>query len=266
MTVERFDELDSTSSYLKNHYQGRPQYSVVVTGNQTAGRGQRGNSWESEPGKNLLMSMLYYPPVSMSPASQFVISKAVSLAVVDLIDECLSGSDAPDVAVKWPNDIYIGNRKVAGILIEHSLSSPGCIDHTVIGIGLNVNQRVFLSSAPNPVSLIEFCDRELDKEELLGGLCRNLEARLNRLPGEEFSAEYHSRLWRREGFHPYVALTPSSAPAPTAVRSSSAITPGSRFCAEILSVASDGTLRLRLADGSVHQFLFKELAPVLTDA
>lgn len=295
-SILRFEEIVSTSSYLKANHQGVAQYGVVSARFQTAGRGQRGNGWESERGKNILMSMLFYPPESLLPACQFIISKAVSLAVVDLVEDCLQGTDAPEVAIKWPNDIYIGDRKVAGILIEHSLSRADRIDHTVIGIGLNINQQRFVSGAPNPVSLIEFVQHELDVDLMLERLAVSLERRLEQLTDTDFADSYRNRLWRRCGYHRYMALAPSSAPAPTALTAESVlsqtidvalsvadasqqtstppmpqvadgtpsrISPGAIFEGEIVDVLPDGPLLMRLRDGSLHQFNFKELTPVI---
>lgn len=262
--ILRFDRLQSTSTYLKANCEGLPQYAVVVAADQTAGRGQRGNSWESEPGKNLLMSMLYYPPASLPPSSQFIISKVVSLAVAHAVDRLLSGCDAPEVCVKWPNDIYVGDRKVCGILIEHSLASASAIGHTVIGIGLNVNQREFRSGAPNPASIVSFTGKETNIDEALDILREGLVAELARLDGDsrEIDREYRSRLWRRDGFHPYILREASLAPAPTAVKCDATAGQGV-FYAEIVDVEASGPLVLRLPDGDTRRFDFKEVVPVL---
>ncbi|MDE6431375.1 MAG: biotin--[acetyl-CoA-carboxylase] ligase, partial [Duncaniella sp.] len=115
---------------------------------QTAGRGQRGNSWESAPGKNITMSILLRPE-GLHPSRQFVISRAVSLAITGVLRRYMPASA---VRVKWPNDIYVDDRKICGILIENVISSAS-IRQSVVGIGINVNQRRFLSDAPNPVSM-----------------------------------------------------------------------------------------------------------------
>lgn len=265
--VIRFRELGSTNSYLKENLDGLPQYAVVTADYQTAGRGQRGNGWEAEPGKNLLMSMLYYPPEGLHPSCQFMISKAVSLATVETVDKLLEGVGHPEVCVKWPNDIYVGDMKVAGILIEHSIQSACRIAHSVIGIGLNVNQRDFRSDAPNPVSIIDFTDREIPVETVSAILRESLIANLAcleaSLPGKnDLDSRYRSRLWRHDGFHPYISLTASSMPAPTAVKASGTA-PGNSFEAEIVDVAADGPLTLRLRSGQLRTFHFKELAPLL---
>ena len=265
--ISHFPELPSTNSYLKENFEGLPQYAVVYADNQTAGRGQRGNGWESEPGRNLLMSMLYYPPASLRPSCQFLISKAVSVAVARVVSRLLAGVSSPEVCVKWPNDIYIGDRKVCGILIEHSLSSPATIGHTVIGVGLNLNQREFRSEAPNPVSVFDFLGEDVEVGDVAQMLREELMGTLSWLDGDTVAldTEYRSRLWRRAGFHPYLSLTPSSRPAPTAVKeTASGNLPDGCFMGEIVDVALSGPITLRLPDGSCHSFNFKEITPVIT--
>lgn len=269
--ILHFNELTSTNSYLRENLGGMPQYAVVTAGFQTAGRGQRGNGWESEEGSNLLFSMLYYPPEWLHPSRQFQISKAVSLAVAETVDRLLEGSDHPEVCIKWPNDIYVGDRKIAGILIENILQSSDSIAHSVIGIGLNINQREFHSDAPNPVSAIHFTGRETALEDAILLLRDSLISRLEKMrqefhPGRESSPvlneDYFSRLWRRMGFHPYIARTASIEASPTAIKSND---PDSQDCfdAEIADVAPDGLLTVRLRSGRIRTFWFKEIVPVL---
>lgn len=264
--ILHFPELPSTNSYLKENLGGMPQYAVIYADNQTAGRGQRGNGWESQPGCNLLMSMLYYPPASLHPSRQFLISKAVSVAVARVVGRLLEGVAAPRVCVKWPNDIYVGDRKVCGILIEHSLSSSETIGHTIIGVGLNLNQREFRSGAPNPVSVIDFTGKKAEVGQVAVMLRGELVEVLGSLEGDSsrLDAEYRSLLWRREGFHPYLSLTPSSCPAPTAVKGpASGNLPDGCFMGEIVDVSPSGPITLRLPDGQCLSFNFKEITPVI---
>lgn len=143
------DETPSTHNLLKTpEYLNLDPYTMVVARRQTAGRGQRGNSWESEDYRNLTFSMSARPGW-LHPASQFSISEAVALAVVALLQE--NGIEA---SVKWPNDIYVADRKICGILIDHSLQGAE-ITHSVISAGINVNQLRFVSDAPNPVSMLQ---------------------------------------------------------------------------------------------------------------
>ena len=269
--VIRFEKLPSTNTYIKEHAGELEPYTAVTASFQSAGRGQRGNSWESEPGKNLLLSMLFVPPEHIVPARQFLISQAVSTGMLYSLAKLLVKYETPPVTVKWPNDIYIGDRRVAGILIENTISAEGGIARSIVGVGLNVNQRVFRSDAPNPVSLIEFTGMELDLTEVaetvaddmamfLGGLkyCHEGSEALGLL-----RSRYLAALWRSGGFYPYVALKASAAPAPTAVWAGMP-SKGDTFEAEIVEVASDGPVTMRLRDGSLRTFAFKEIAPVLS--
>ena len=303
MTI-RFDEIDSTSTYLKAHTEGLPQFAVVTANAQTAGRGQRGNGWESEPGENLLMSMLYSPPAEFPPDRQFGISMAVALAVVDTEEELLAGCAHEPVTVKWPNDIYLGNRKLCGILIEHTISAApaqksadsdlagacpngapagacsvgASIRHTVIGIGLNVNQRDFHSSAPNPVSLIHATGTIIPIDTALKGLTAHLVSRLTVLSGacastdtdavaDELRAEYRRRLWRGKGMHRWLSLQATSAPVPPvhfASQLPASLADGVEIIeGEIIDILPSGPLRLRLRSGEIRTFAFKEISALL---
>lgn len=139
------DSCGSTNDAL-TEIDGADHGTVAVCRRQTAGRGQRGNKWESEPGKNLTFSILLCPDIEAR--SQFEMSMLVSLAVADFIDAVLGRRAAK---VKWPNDIYVADGKICGILIENRLSGT-MLERAVAGIGINVNQTVFRSGAPNPVS------------------------------------------------------------------------------------------------------------------
>lgn len=261
--ILHFNELTSTNSYLRENLGGMPQYAVVTAGFQTAGRGQRGNGWESEEGSNLLFSMLYYPPEWLHPSRQFQISKAVSLAVAETVDRLLEGSDHPEVCIKWPNDIYVGDHKIAGILIENSLQSSDSIAHSVIGIGLNINQREFHSDAPNPVSAIHFTGRETALEDAALLLRDTLISRLSRLAAETLDDDYRSRLWRRAGFHRYISRVASASAAPTAVKEDGGVDGADVFEGEIVDVASDGPITLKLRSGELRVFNFKEIVAVI---
>jgi BirA family biotin operon repressor/biotin-[acetyl-CoA-carboxylase] ligase len=141
------DEVESTNNYASQLVSDRVENGTVVLARfQNRGRGQAGNGWESESGKNLLMSMVLYPEF-LDASRQFLISKIVSLALFDLLKD-----EVETLSVKWPNDLYIGSRKLAGILIEHAVKGIK-LESTIVGIGLNLNQEHFESDAPNPVSL-----------------------------------------------------------------------------------------------------------------
>ena len=142
--IVHITETDSTNQWVKSHRGDHPF--CVMADYQTAGRGCGTNRWESERGKNLLFSLLLHP--KQIPASkQFHISMAISLSIIEAL-----GQHVADLSIKWPNDIYWRNGKIAGILIENTLKG-NIIKDSIIGVGLNVNQRHFISDAPNPVSM-----------------------------------------------------------------------------------------------------------------
>lgn len=215
---------------------------VVYTRCQTAGRGQRGNSWEAAPGLNVTMSLILRP-TGMPAAEQFYLSEAVALGVADVVEMLLDDVSHEEVTVKWPNDIYVGDRKIAGILIENSLSGAN-IEWSVAGIGLNVNQREFLSDAPNPVSIFQLTGRSYPIEEATSLIAERILSRLEQ-PRDELHAVYRSRLWRREGYHSYA--TPE----------------GREFEARIVDVAPTGHLTLATTEGPLPSFAFKEVAALL---
>ena len=241
--IVTLNECPSTNSELA-HLLDAPAGTVVSTRCQTAGRGQRGNTWESAPGENLTFSILLRP-TAIEAARQFEVSMLVSLAIVDTIDAVLgSVGSSLRAEIKWPNDIYVADRKVCGILIENTLTGSR-IERCIVGIGLNVNQTVFVSDAPNPASLSTFTGRRFNTEDILESLCSNIVRYVDHYVAtphpEELTARYMSRLWRRSGQWPFV--TPA----------------GERFEASIVSVAPDGILTL----SGNRYFAFKEVAFVL---
>lgn len=136
--IQRHDRLPSTNAYAQELLSQRvPDRTVVWAMDQSAGRGQTGNTWLSEPGSNLTFSLILYPEL---PATEiFLLSKVAALALHGCVSELLSQAE---VQIKWPNDLLINGRKAAGILIENQLQG-GRISSSVIGLGLNVNQQVF---------------------------------------------------------------------------------------------------------------------------
>ena len=191
----RLDNINSTNSYLaglssdKDLHEG----TVVLTHNQEQGRGQRGTFWESEAGKNLTLSILL-KPTFLRPDDQFSISKAIALGVADCVVNVL---DMISVKIKWPNDIYIGDKKVAGILIENSVSGNS-IGHSIIGIGINVNQEKFSAELPNPTSFKLIAKKTFDLENCLEKLCSCIERRYLQLRShpKEIDSDYLKNLYR----------------------------------------------------------------------
>ena len=199
--IVTLDECDSTNTVLSSMPEAASG-TVVATRRQTAGRGQRGNSWESEPDKNLTFSQLLMPRM-LPAARQFELSMIVSLAIADSIDAHLP--DGIRTCVKWPNDIYIGREKVCGILIENRLTGSR-IERAIVGAGINVNQRVFTSDAPNPTSIIHHNGgTETELGALLKEVCGLIDSRMAAYEAapepEALKQAYMKRLMRTSGRH-----------------------------------------------------------------
>jgi BirA family biotin operon repressor/biotin-[acetyl-CoA-carboxylase] ligase len=240
--IVHIDETDSTNSWLKNvqrstliaapNSQGENVQRIVVwTEYQTAGRGCGTNLWESERGKNLTFSMLIQPK-ELPATQQFHLSMAISLAICDALGQYIG-----DVSIKWPNDIYWRNGKIGGILIENTLKGSSIME-SIIGVGLNVNQRVFKSDAPNPVSMWQICEHETDRETLLKEILEAFERRIDHL--HCLGEEYLAKLYRRQGYHPYADKDGA-------------------FMAEIVTVEDDGQLVLHDDNGKERRYAFKEV-------
>jgi BirA family transcriptional regulator, biotin operon repressor / biotin---[acetyl-CoA-carboxylase] ligase len=191
-----FTELESTQVFAQELLaQSRPEEGVlVVAAYQKTGKGLLRNRWESEPGKNLLFSLILYPTFLPLKRS-FLLSQALALGVRDWIGEKIG----PDVWVKWPNDIYAGDKKVAGMLIQNALLGAA-IQSSIAGIGINVNQRDFPPGLPNPASLFTESGRLFGLETSLNELCASLERWYLRLKKGEFDAIQAAYLHHLYGF------------------------------------------------------------------
>ena len=242
----KVNQTASTNTYLSRLAATLPGGTVIYTPSQTAGRGQKGNSWESEDGKNLTFSMLLKcPPVKAR--DQFYLSEVAALAVVD----ALTAQAGDGFTVKWPNDVYWQDKKICGMLLENSLDGSD-IAHCIVGIGINVNQQVFRSDAPNPVSLINITGREHDLDALLRQVCSRIEQVVKTLDDEAarkaLHQQYMATLYRNDGqLYPWVDAE------------------GHCFMACIAGIAPDGTLTLRHEDGTTRDYLFKEVHHVIKD-
>ncbi len=241
MKIIRFDEIDSTNSFLHGYHEGDDVETVVAVAEyQTAGRGQGTNHWESERGKNLTMSVRVAPK-GVKAAVQYVLSMCMALAVKDVLSEHAEG-----MTVKWPNDIYWNDKKICGTLIETTIAGKN-VKTCIFGTGINVNQTVFLSDAPNPVSIKQIVGHEVDREELLKKVMRNLEKYLKIVYSGErkkIHDAYMNCLYRKEGVHKY--------------RDNNGT-----FEALIERVEDSGHLVLRSTDGRERRYGFKEVTFVL---
>ena len=240
MKIRQIDSVNSTNTYIKENPSAVEAMTMLTAYEQFAGRGQRGNYWEAEPGKNLTFSF-HFKPEGVEPTEQFAISEAVALAITDYLEEC--GIEAK---VKWPNDIYAGNRKISGILIEHSILGRE-ISRTIAGVGLNVNQTEFRSDAPNPVSMAMLTGKEYSLQREAEKLGTHFEKKLSLIGSEEGRAKLHgeflSKLWRHDGeFHLFEDMRT-----------------GEKFKGKIATVIPSGLLEIKKESGQTDRFAFKEI-------
>ena len=254
------DETHSTSSLLRETYDDSlPHLFTIRTDFQTAGRGQAGNSWESEKGKNLLFStLLRYPEVEA--ADQWRLSMLVAIAVREAIASILSplAFRLSPLPIKWPNDIYYNDQKLVGILIENTLSGRH-IAYTIAGIGINVNQIQWLSNAPNPVSMKQITGEEYDLESILNAFLEAIQ-RWEKASTEQLREEYIKHLYRRTGWHPYLEREVSV--APTNIQLSAQAADGV-FLAQWVDITPQGEWVLRLKSGEEKRYHFKQIRFVL---
>jgi BirA family biotin operon repressor/biotin-[acetyl-CoA-carboxylase] ligase len=237
-TIVRLQVTDSTNNYAnKQIWSGEVAGGTVFLAyEQSNGRGQAGNFWESEPGKNLTFSIVLYPDF-LELRRQFLLSKVVTLGIYSALNKYVE-----QLTIKWPNDIYSGNKKLGGILIENSIMA-GVLKSSVIGIGLNVNQVNFYSSAPNPVSMKILTNQHFDCENLLTEILTGVNNYYEQLQNENFDEidrAYIKVLYRINEQHTF--------------RSEN-----EEFTGEIIGVNEIGQLLIRKTNGLIEEFHFKEV-------
>lgn len=241
------NETDSTNRYLQQLCQETgnnkvEEFTTVCADYQTAGKGQRGNSWEAAKGANLLFSFVCYPTF-VPIRQQFVLSQLISLGIKETLDEYCS-----DISIKWPNDIYWKEKKICGILIENDLQGNS-IGRCISGIGLNINQEVFLSDAPNPISLKQITGKHYQRETILEKVMQRIEQSYQKLKEDsayasELATRYAASLFRREGLHCYQDKD-------------------GLFNARLVRVEADGRFVLMDEANQERSYLFKEVQYVL---
>lgn len=207
---------------------------VVLTFHQTQGRGQAGNKWESAPGKNISITVVF-KPARLDAGRQFAVSMVIALACRDFISRYVDGC-----TVKWPNDVYVGDRKIVGILIEHTVSGA-YVGRSLCGIGLNVNQPEFLSDAPNPVSLFQLLGHELPLREALADFLECIDRRYAQI--QEYSLlerDFMQSLYRRNGMYDW--------------QDEAGV-----FCASVVGIDEYGRLVLKDTGGVRRVYGFKEV-------
>lgn len=246
-SIIRLATVDSTNRYMRDNASelwskhGESGFVVVTAGHQTAGRGQRGNTWSSNAGENLLFSILVRPGETLEVSKQFLLSQAVALSIHDAM-KCYG----IDTLLKWPNDIYAGSRKLAGILLELDYSGA-FVEQAIIGIGLNVNQEGFPPMDRVPVSMKMLWKRDFILDDVLATILDLFEHYYTEMRfgnRDAIAAEYKRVLLGMNERHTFIDGV-------------------GRFDAVIQDIESDGHLILRRNDGSTGRYAFKEVEMVL---
>lgn len=212
----------------------------VYSSFQTDGRGQRGNKWESEDGKNLLFSFVVFPK-ELPAKEHFILLQITALALFDTLTEYTDG-----ISIKWPNDIYWMDKKICGTLIENDLSGMN-IERSISGTGVNLNQKIFRSGAPNPVSLSQITGKEYDIETVLYKIMDYVNGYYGMFcngESETIRKKYFDAIYRKDGFHTYKD-------------------DNGTFEAMIEEIEKDGRFILKDKEGNVRKYLFKEVSYII---
>ncbi len=243
--IKRLDVVDSTNRYLRDEadslWVDGKEIVAVTARHQTAGRGQRGNVWSSKDGENLLLSMLVRPGNSLEVANQFLLSQAVAVSLHAAI-KCYG----IETRLKWPNDIYVGNRKLAGILVELDYSGA-FVEQAIVGIGLNVNQTGFPPMDRVPVSMKMLLGKDIPVDDALASVLASFEHYYGMLLGgdsEAIAREYNSLLLGFGERHSFSDVD-------------------GEFTAVIEGVGPAGHLLLRRGDGTLSRYAFKEVEQMM---
>lgn len=248
------NETHSTSTLLRQQYSDElPHLYAIRTDFQTAGRGQTGNGWESEKGKNLLVSVLLkYPEIAASEQWRLSMLVAVTLyeAIAQFVPEQM-------LTIKWPNDIYYGEKKMAGILLENFLQGP-YIQYSIAGVGVNVNQTEWVSDAPNPLSMRLITGEEYDVETLMHAWMEQMVVWQEHTT-QDLRNAYMQRLYRKDGWHYYVEREVDVSPTNIAK-----MDVDNAFLAQIVDITPQGELQLRMQNDEIKTYHFKQIRFVLS--
>jgi len=240
-TINWFETIGSTNDFcMKQAVDNEPEGLVIAAKFQEQGRGQRGNSWESDLGKNLTFSVLLRPTF-LRVEQQFFISKVVAVSICEWLK-----SYKIIAKIKWPNDIYINDLKVGGVLIENSFSSSN-LDISVVGVGINVNQTAFSSDIPNPTSISIQTGANYTLELLIADYLNIFSNRYLQLRGgyqNVISNDYFDLLYRRENYYRYSSRE-------------------GEFDARIIGIKPTGELLLETKTGIQKSYGFKEVSFIL---
>lgn len=242
-----YESIDSTNNQAKRLLKDLTGTTVIAAKEQTSGRGQRGNKWTSEAGSNLTFSLVLKPGdgllENIPPDCQFVISEAVALGIRDYI-----AAENVSAKIKWPNDIYVSDRKICGILIENTVSG-GNLSGSIIGIGMNLNQHRFPREIPNPTSLALITGKAYRPEEVLEELLPRIMARLDEAVSgpSDLLSSYLGSMYRKDEPARY-----------TDVRT------GTEFTGIIRGISDSALLQVELQDGTIREFSFKEIGYIIS--
>ncbi len=236
--VIKLEETASTNRYLNELAQQATvqEGTVVIARYQSKGQGLGGTTWFSEPGSNLLMSVLFRP--EFLPVNKiYLISKAIALAIKDFLSE--QGLDAK---IKWPNDIYVDNSKICGVLIENSMRGSQVLQ-SLCGIGLNINQQIFPPEIHNPVSMKMITGKTYSVDDCIVKLCQQMEKRYLQIRTQNFNRINNDFLKSLFRFYEMKSFETAT----------------EKFNAQIIDVEDDGRLVLKKENGTIHRFIFKEI-------
>ena len=241
MKIIKLNAIDSTSSFLKelSKNSALENFTVVVTKEQTKGRGQQSNSWTSEPHKNLTIS-IFLKDLNLQITNQKYLNFAISLAVFDT----LFNQNIKHLSIKWPNDILAANKKICGILIENNIKG-NLISSTIVGLGLNVNQINFPNSLKNATSLKSITSKEYDLEILLTNLLEKVTEKIQLVTLKKYAVlenEYLKVLYKKN--------------IPTMFKDSLDVL----FMGKIIGISSIGKLQIELDDETIKEFGIKEVS------
>ncbi|PTN10303.1 biotin--[acetyl-CoA-carboxylase] ligase [Mangrovibacterium marinum] len=238
-TVVLLERVASTNNYATSQVRENEveEGTVFLAVNQTSGRGQQSNRWESEDGKNLTFSIVLHPDF-LEIKDQFLLSKAVCLGIDAFLRKYVD-----QVSIKWPNDIYVGNKKICGILIENAIMN-GRFSSSVVGIGLNINQATFVSDAPNPVSLFQLTGQTFDLKAVLQELLEQIDRYYCQLiDGNvgEINRLFEAKLFRLNSWHTFRDEN-------------------HEYRGRIIGVNEIGQLKVEEESGLVNEYHFKEVS------
>ena len=257
MTIKRIalEETTSTNGYAKTLPEDENHEPTLVTAEfQTAGRGAGTNTWESERSQNLLFSLIAYPQ-RLQANQMFALSEVTALAIRDaLVAQCSMfnvqcstipssfGGVGGGFSIKWPNDIYYTDKKAVGMLIENDLRGR-LVSRSIIGVGVNINQTRFVSDAPNPISLAQILNMEVNRDQVLESILHQFSHYYGMMEREQFTELhnlYMQYLYRRNALHTYADVTGT-------------------FQAKVIDVEPTGHLVLECQNGEQRRYDFKEV-------